>query len=85
MYLDALEFLEEERVIITQPTAGQYKVFSDVCLHQNGRVTMQDESTGRLVCVLHGSQFDPATGEVIVGPSAYGLKPVDVAVPSKTA
>lgn len=80
-------FLEEAGVVVTQPTAGDYKVFSDKCPHQNAPVTMLDEGSGRIVCVLHGSQFDPTTGEVVVGPSARGLTPmaVDVAAPAPTS
>lgn len=75
------QFLEDAGVVLTQPTQGNYKVFSDVCPHQNGRVSFVDEKTGQLVCALHGSKFDPATGEVEVGPAATGLAPVDVPVP----
>lgn len=77
-------FLGDAGVVVTQPTAGDYKVFSDVCPHQNGKVTMRDQASGRLVCVLHGSQFDPVTGEVAVGPAARGLSPIDMKVGAGT-
>ncbi|WP_168581585.1 Rieske (2Fe-2S) protein [Gephyromycinifex aptenodytis] len=66
-------FLEDVKAVVTQPTAGDYKVFSDVCHHANGRVSRVDPDTGDLVCVLHGSVFDPATGAVKAGPSPRGL------------
>lgn len=75
------QFLKDAGVVVTQPAQGDYKVFSDVCPHQNGRVSIVAEGTGNLVCTLHGSQFDPVTGEVKVGPAATGLAPIDVAVP----
>lgn len=75
------QFLKDAGVVVTQPTQGNYKVFSDVCPHQNGRVSFVDDKTGHLVCPLHGSQFDPATGEVRMGPAATGLAAVDVPVP----
>lgn len=76
-------FLKDAGVVVTHPTEAEYKVFSDVCPHQGGKVTMQEEKSGRLVCVLHGSQFDPATGKVVVGPSSAGLAPLPGAVPTK--
>ncbi|WP_176489776.1 Rieske (2Fe-2S) protein [Mobilicoccus massiliensis] len=77
-------FLTDVGAVVTQPTTGQYKVFSTWCPHAGAEVTMLDEKTGRIVCVLHGSQFDPTTGEVKVGPSPAGLKPIEVAVSAPT-
>lgn len=81
------EFLDDEGVIVTHPAQDEYRVFSDVCPHQQGRVSAVDEASGRLVCPLHGSQFDSTTGDVVVGPSAEGLTPmdVDVAAPAPAA
>ncbi|WP_226913610.1 Rieske (2Fe-2S) protein [Gephyromycinifex aptenodytis] len=78
------QFLSDAGVVVTQPTKGDYRVFSDVCPHQNGRVSIVDKGTGRLVCALHGSQFNPATGAAEVGPASTGLTPVEVPVSGST-
>ncbi|QQS00670.1 MAG: Rieske (2Fe-2S) protein [Austwickia sp.] len=59
-------------VIVSQPTAGSYVALSTYCPHAGGHVS-EVSSRGFLRCPLHGSEFDPATGEVKVGPSAKGL------------
>lgn len=59
-------------VIVSQPTAGQYVALNDYCPHAGGRVS-EVSSRGFLRCPLHGSEFDPATGEVKVGPSNQPL------------
>lgn len=58
--------------ILSQPTAGNYVALSTYCPHSGGRVS-EISSRGFLRCPLHGSEFDPATGDVKVGPSAKGL------------
>lgn len=77
--------LEDVGVVVTQPQAGDYKVFSTYCPHQGGRVSMIDEASGRPVCVLHGSAFDPVTGDVVVGPSPTGLEQKDVSITAPSA
>ena len=70
-------FLADAQVIVTEPTRGQYRVFSNICTHQAARVD-QVNAKGNLVCSLHGSEFAPATGEAKVGPAGKPL-------PSKVA
>lgn len=55
-------------LIVSQPTAGQYVALTSICPHAGGKVSEISER-GFLRCPLHGSEFDPATGEVKVGPS----------------
>ena len=55
-------------VIVSQPTAGNYVALSNICPHAGGKIS-DISSRGFLHCPLHGSEFDPATGEVKVGPS----------------
>lgn len=64
--------LPEAQVIVTEPTRGTYKVFSNICTHQAARVD-QVNAKGNLVCSLHGSQFNPATGVAEVGPAGKPL------------
>ncbi|MDO5629437.1 MAG: Rieske (2Fe-2S) protein, partial [Mobilicoccus sp.] len=78
------EFLQEHGVVVTHPSDDDYRVFSTVCPHQNGTVDAVDQGSGRLVCRIHGSQFDPITGEVVVGPSAEGLLAKDIDIEPAT-
>ena len=53
--------LVEPKVVVTQPTAGQFAAFSSVCTHAGCPVT--EVKNGFMVCPCHGSRFSVATGE----------------------
>jgi Rieske Fe-S protein len=58
-------------VVVTQPTAGEYKAFTAVCTHMQcivGSVTNHV-----IQCPCHGSQYSASTGEVIQGPATQAL------------
>jgi len=72
------KIFESAKVVITQPTAGEFKAFSAVCTHQGCIVsTVKD---GTINCACHGSQFDIATGDVKAGPATSGLPAKSVTV-----
>lgn len=73
------KILSDVGLIVSQPTAGQYVALSTYCPHAGGRVS-EISSRGFLRCPLHGSEFDPATGAVKVGPSNQGLGTQKIAV-----
>ncbi|MET4922381.1 Rieske (2Fe-2S) protein [Streptomyces sp. PSRA5] len=58
---------EDKGVVITQPTAGEFKAFSSVCTHSG--CTVGDISNGTITCPCHGSQFDATDGSVKKGPA----------------
>lgn len=66
------------KVVVTQPTDGDFKAFSVVCPHQGCPVS--DVEDGQIICRCHGSTFDIATGEVTKGPATSGLTPKSVSV-----
>lgn len=70
--------LDSAKVVITQPTEGDYKAFSAVCPHQG--CTVSSVGNGSITCACHGSQFDLATGDVTKGPATKGLDPKSVTV-----
>lgn len=59
------------KVVVTQPTAGDFKAFSAVCTHQG--CTVNNVSNGVIMCPCHGSQYDIATGAVRQGPATKPL------------
>jgi Rieske Fe-S protein len=70
--------LADQKVVITQPTAGDYKAFSAVCTHQ--ACIVADVSGGTINCACHGSEFDIATGAVKRGPATQALPAKSVTV-----
>ncbi|MEU4556056.1 nitrite reductase/ring-hydroxylating ferredoxin subunit [Micromonospora violae] len=65
-------------VVITQPTAGQFKGFSPICTHQNCPVTNVDGGT--INCTCHGSRFSIEDGSVKAGPATKPLPPKNIKV-----
>jgi len=69
---------DSAKVVVTQPTEGDYKAFSAVCTHQGCTVSGVDGGT--INCACHGSKFDIATGEVKGGPATKALPEKKVTV-----
>ena len=69
---------EDVKVVVTQPTRGDFKAFSAICTHQG--CTVNGVSDGVITCPCHGSTFDIATGEVKQGPATKPLPPKTVSV-----
>ncbi|GAA4097309.1 Rieske (2Fe-2S) protein [Nocardioides kongjuensis] len=70
--------LADQKVVITQPTAGQYDAFSAVCTHQGLLVTSVDNGT--IHCANHGSSYSATTGAVEGGPAPSALAKVEIKV-----
>jgi nitrite reductase/ring-hydroxylating ferredoxin subunit len=68
----------DAKVVVTQPTAGQYKGFTAVCTHQQNTVGSVED--GKIVCPFHGSKFNIADGSVANGPARNPLAAVNVSV-----
>lgn len=66
------------KVVITQPTEGDYKAFTSICPHQGCPVTSVEGGT--INCPCHGSKFDISTGEVKAGPAKEGLAKKSISV-----
>lgn len=61
----------DAEVVITQPTAGEFKAFSAICTHQG--CTVGEVSDGMIVCPCHGSEFSIEDGSVQSGPAPKPL------------
>lgn len=68
----------DQKVVVTQPTAGQFKGFSAVCTHRG--CTVIDVSDGTINCPCHGSRFKVEDGSVAHGPATAPLPSKAVAV-----
>jgi Rieske Fe-S protein len=68
----------DKDVVVTQPTAGEFKAFSATCTHQGCKVkTVTD---GQIVCPCHNSKFAVADGSVTSGPAKRPLPTKSVSV-----
>ncbi|MEE4546403.1 Rieske (2Fe-2S) protein [Streptomyces sp. V4-01] len=67
-----------QKVVVTQPTAGQFKAFSAVCTHQG--CTVAGVADGVISCPCHGSKFHVADGSVADGPASAPLPAKQVTV-----
>ena len=63
--------LAEDRVVITQPTEGDFRAFTAICPHQSCVVSAVTD--GEIQCVCHGSAFSIEDGSVVNGPATAGL------------
>ena len=59
------------QVVVTQPSAGEFKAFSAVCTHMGCIVSQV--SNGTIDCPCHGSQYSITTGDVVAGPAPKPL------------
>jgi len=69
---------DAEKVVVSQPAAGDFKAFSTICTHQNCPMTDLKEDT--LSCACHGSQFSVLDGSVKKGPATQPLEEKKVSV-----
>jgi nitrite reductase/ring-hydroxylating ferredoxin subunit len=59
------------RVVVTQPTPGEFKGFSAVCTHM--QCIVDQVTDGTIECPCHGSTFSVTDGHVIAGPAPSPL------------
>lgn len=70
--------LKSEEIVVTQPTAGEFKAFSAICTHQG--CLIGSVSDGTITCPCHNSMFSAADGSVSGGPASAPLDAVPVSV-----
>ncbi|MFZ3469360.1 Rieske (2Fe-2S) protein [Streptomyces sp. 4.24] len=63
--------LKDEKLVVTQPTAGSFRCFTAVCTHQGCLVNKVADGT--IDCPCHGSKFKVADGAVAHGPATKPL------------
>ena len=67
-----------QKVVVTQPAAGQYMGFSAVCTHQ--QCIVDQVANGTIDCPCHGSKFSVKDGSVVAGPAPSPLPAAHVTV-----
>lgn len=70
------------KVVVTQPTQGQFKAFTAVCTHE--QCLVDQVSAGKIECPCHGSVFSAETGAVEKGPAEAPLAAKQVTVEGST-
>ncbi|MFF4898732.1 Rieske (2Fe-2S) protein [Streptomyces sp. NPDC001068] len=68
----------EQKIVVTQPTKGQYKAFSAICTHEG--CTVAQVADGTIDCPCHGSKFHIADGSVAHGPATRPLPAESITV-----
>jgi Rieske Fe-S protein len=66
------------KVVVTQPTEGEFRAFTAVCTHQGCLV--ESSSDGEIPCPCHGSRFSLEDGSPSSGPATAALAPVEITV-----
>ncbi|MEY9862904.1 Rieske Fe-S protein [Catenulispora sp. GAS73] len=70
--------LTDQKIVLTQPTAGTYKAFTAVCTHMG--CTVSAVENGLIACPCHGSRYHIADGSVANGPATQALAPINITV-----
>jgi Rieske Fe-S protein len=68
---------KDQKLVVTQPEAGQFRGFSAVCTHQG--CVVDEVKDGTINCPCHGSKFK-LDGAVSTGPATQPLPPAAVKV-----
>ncbi|MFJ6726622.1 Rieske (2Fe-2S) protein [Streptomyces sp. NPDC091281] len=69
---------KDEKIVVTQPTEGDFKAFSAVCTHQGCLVG--SVADGTVNCPCHGSTFKITDGAVTGGPAPRPLPEEKISV-----
>lgn len=68
----------DEKIVVTQPTSGEFKAYSALCTHQSCLVS--EVSEGSINCTCHGSKFSIIDGNVTAGPAQQPLEAAKITV-----
>ncbi|MFF8377372.1 Rieske (2Fe-2S) protein [Streptomyces sp. NPDC015661] len=72
----------KQKVVVTQPAAGEFKAFSAICTHQG--CTVNKVADGTIDCPCHGSKYRIADGSVAAGPAPRPLPAEQIIVSGET-
>ena len=66
------------KIVLTQPTEGDFKAFTAVCTHQG--CVGESSTDGDIPCPCHGSRFSLEDGSPQSGPASAPLAAVEITV-----
>ncbi len=66
------------KVVVTQPSKGEFKAFSAVCTHVG--CLCNQVADGTINCPCHGSKFKITDGSVVAGPAPAPLSAAKITV-----
>jgi nitrite reductase/ring-hydroxylating ferredoxin subunit len=72
------KIFKDEKVVVSQPAAGDYKAFSTICTHRD--CPMVDLKDDIISCTCHGSRFSVLDGSVKKGPAVEPLEAKKISV-----
>ncbi|MER5178551.1 Rieske (2Fe-2S) protein [Streptomyces sp. NPDC002896] len=72
------KIFSDEKVVVTQPTEGKFKAFTNICTHQQCPVT--SVSGGTINCPCHNSKFSIEDGSVKQAPATQPLAAMKIEV-----
>ncbi|MFI6503399.1 Rieske (2Fe-2S) protein [Nonomuraea typhae] len=72
------KIFKEQKVVVTQPKAGEFKAFSAICTHQGCAVG--SVADGTINCPCHNSKFSIADGSPVAGPAKQPLPEKQITV-----
>ena len=67
-----------EKVVVTQPTKGEFKGFSAICTHMG--CTVDKIADGTIDCPCHGSEYSVTDAHVVRGPAPKPLPAKNIKV-----
>ena len=70
--------LAKDKVVVVQPTKGNFKAYTAICTHQG--CTVGKVEGGQIVCPCHGSHFSIRDGSPVSGPASAPLAAKKVTV-----
>jgi len=73
-----VKIVDDRKIVVTKSAAGQVHAFSAVCTHSG--CTVKGVEAGSILCVCHGSRFNPVTGAVVQGPAQTPLATIPIQV-----
>ncbi|MBA4865768.1 Rieske (2Fe-2S) protein [Streptomyces sp. PSKA54] len=72
----------DRKIVVTQPSEGDFRAFSAVCTHQ--WCTVRDVTGGTINCPCHASRFRVEDASVAGGPAPSPLEPRKITVTGKS-
>ena len=71
--------VDDEKIVVAHTEKGFFALV-DECTHDSAPISDGRIRNGRLLCVRHGAQFDPETGDVLAPPAVVPLDTLELKI-----